>query len=142
MKFLLLATAMFALSFTSQATAMEAKLLDCRELFAIDGDNVSCDGINMRDMGDGAPNVSGYDTPEIRGRAKCPKENELGEQATKRMGELLASQGVQVFDSGERDRLKRPLVWVKLANGTTIGSIMIKEGLARVWTPGYKANWC
>lgn len=62
--------------------------------------------------------------------------------AKKRMAELLTSPGVQVIDSGEFDRFDRPLVWVKLADGRTIGSILIDEKLARRWTPDYKADWC
>ena len=32
----------------------EGTLLLCATLVALDGDTISCDGINMRDMGDGA----------------------------------------------------------------------------------------
>ncbi len=60
------------------------------------------------------------------------------------MDELLAIDGVQVFDSGDVDstQSKRPLVWVKLPDGRTAGSVLMAEGLAREWTPGYKADWC
>lgn len=51
---------------------------------ADDGDSITCDGTNMRDMGDGAPDVSGYDTPEIR-RYKCEQEFALGRAAKTRM---------------------------------------------------------
>ncbi|MEQ1837882.1 MAG: thermonuclease family protein [Candidatus Nitrotoga sp.] len=123
--------------------AGEVRRLACLELYATDGDSVTCDGTNMRDMGDGAPNVSGYDTPETRqGRYKCDREFALGKAATARMIELRAAKGVYVIDSGEVDRFDRPLVWVKLADGSSIGSILIKEGHARRWTPDYKANWC
>ena len=120
-----------------------AVLLACASLIAIDGDTVRCDGVTMRDMGDGAPFVSGYDTPEIW-RAKCDQERALGKTAKARMAELLATDGVQVFDSGKKDDTEkhRPLVWVKLPDGQTIGSILISEGLAKIWTPDYEANWC
>jgi len=55
---------------------------------------------------------------------------------------LLATEGVRVIDSGEVDRFDRPLVWVKLPDGRTIGSILISEKLARRWTPDYRADWC
>jgi len=64
-------------------------------LLAVDGDTVKCDGVNMRDMGDGAPFVSGYDTPEIWS-AKCDQELELAHVAKARMEELLATPGVKV----------------------------------------------
>jgi micrococcal nuclease len=97
----------------------------------------------MRDMGDGAPFVSGYDTPEIRD-AKCDGERRLGEVAKRRMQELLSTPGVQIIDSGQRDRTRsrRPLVWIKLPDGRSVGSVLIAEGLARVWTPQYQADWC
>lgn len=97
----------------------------------------------MRDMGDGAPFVSGYDTPEFR-NSKCGKELELGRAAKKRMGELLETPGIQIFDSGKVDktRSKRPLVWIKLPNGVTVGHILMNEGMARRWTPNYEADWC
>lgn len=41
---------------------MSGTLLVCAALLAVDGDTIKCDGVNMREMGDGAPNVSSYDT--------------------------------------------------------------------------------
>lgn len=58
------------------------------------------------------------------------------------MQELLSQPGVKVFDSGEQDRYERPLVWVVLPDGKRAGSVLISEGLAKVWTPGYVAEWC
>lgn len=118
-------------------------LLTCLSLAAVDGDTIKCDGVNMRDMGDGAPFVSGFDTPEIWSAA-CPQELELGRAAKVRMDELLSIEGVQVLDSGEVDdtRTKRPLVWVKLPDGRTAGAVLMAEGLAREWTPEYTASWC
>lgn len=118
---------------------MLGTLLICASLLAVDGDTIKCDGVNMRDMGDGAPFVSGYDAPETRG-ADCQEELELGRAATARMKELLPR--AQVYDSGERDRYKRPLVWVRLPDGRSVGSVLISEGLARAWRPKYQADWC
>jgi endonuclease YncB( thermonuclease family) len=118
-----------------------AVLLICASLLAVDGDSVRCDGVNMRDMGSGKPFVSGYDTPEIT-RPKCQQELELGRAAKARMQELLSLPGVKVFDSGQRDRYKRPLVWVILPDGNSAGSVLMSEGLARKWFKGYRANWC
>ncbi|WP_420335564.1 thermonuclease family protein [Roseibium sp.] len=119
-----------------------AILLTCLSLLAYDGDTFKCDGKSMRPMGDGKPDISGYDTPEIRHRARCELENELGKRATVRFQELLDTPGVKVFDSREEDVYDRPLVWVVLPNGRTAGSILIEEGHARVWTPDYEADWC
>jgi micrococcal nuclease len=119
-------------------------LIVCASLLAVDGDTIRCNGVNMRDMGDGRPFVSAYDTPETGSRAKCNAERRLGETAKRRMQQLLATPGVQIIDSGQRDKTssRRPLVWIKLKDGRSIGSVMISEGLARRWTPNYRPNWC
>jgi len=121
---------------------MIGTLLFCASLLAVDGDTIKCDGRNMRDMGDGAPFISGYDAPEIT-HAKCPAELALGRKAKARMAQLLAMPGVTVTDSGKRDTTQshRPLVWVRLANGESVGHRMMAEGLAREWPDGPK-HWC
>lgn len=120
---------------------MIGTLLFCASLLAVDGDTIKCDGVNLRDMGDGAPFVSGYDTPEIRGH-ECDHERDLGREATIRMEELLRTPGLKIYDSGERDRWKRPLVSAVLPDGHTIGSVLIAEGLAVEWSPGNSFDWC
>lgn len=120
---------------------MIGTLLICASLLAVDGDTIKCDGQNLRDMGDGAPFVSGYDTPETRG-AKCQAELQLGRAATARMKELLATPGLRIIDSGKKDRHKRPLVWALLPDGRSIGNVLVVEGIAVEWTPDYRADWC
>ena len=119
------------------------RALACIKLTAVDGDTIKCDGVLMRDMGDGAPFVSGYDTPEITHR-KCDAELALGRAAKSRMSELLETKGLRIIDSGRVDatRTKRPLVWILLPDGRSVGSVLIGEGLARRWTPDYVADWC
>ena len=111
---------------------MIGALLVCATLIAVDGDTIKCNGVNMRDMGDGRPFVSGYDTPEIRS-PRCQEELELGRAAKARMSELLSTPGVEIWDSGQRDktRSKRPLVWIKLADGRSIGEVLVGEGWPR-----------
>ncbi|RYD46621.1 MAG: thermonuclease family protein, partial [Verrucomicrobiaceae bacterium] len=98
---------------------MIGTLLVCAALLAVDGDTIKCDGVNMRDMGDGKPFVSGYDTAEIS-KPKCQEELELGRAATAAMSELLP--GASVYDSGKRDRYGRPLVSVRLSDGRSVGT--------------------
>ncbi len=117
-------------------------LMICASLTAVDGDTVKCDGQNLRDMGDGAPFVSGYDTPEIGSNAGCPKENALAKKAKRRMAELLQTPRLTIEDSGEIDRFDRPLVVVRLPDGRTIGSVLLAEGLAVDWRPGGHFDWC
>ncbi|MBI1620378.1 thermonuclease family protein [Aquamicrobium sp. cd-1] len=122
-------------------TLLAAAVLSCSSLVAVDGDTIRCGTERMRDMGPGSPNKSGYDAPEIS-RAKCAKERLLGEQAKIRLQELLDQRGTRVEDSGKRDRYGRPLVVVKLGDGTTAGEVLLREGYAVRWKPGYKASWC
>jgi micrococcal nuclease len=90
---------------------MIGTLLVCASLIAVDGDTIKCDGVNLRDMGDGAPFVSSYDAPEIWSR-KCLAELDLARKAKDRMSELLRTPGLRIIDSGQRDdtRNPRPLV--------------------------------
>lgn len=118
-----------------------ATVLSCSSLIAVDGDTIRCGTERMRDMGPGSPNKSGYDAPEI-GRAKCAKERLLGEQAKIRLQELLDQRGTRIEDSGKKDRYGRSLVVVRLASGTTAGDVLIREGYAVRWQPGYRSNWC
>ncbi|MEO4000295.1 thermonuclease family protein [Mesorhizobium sp. CAU 1732] len=92
-------------------------------------------------MGPGSPNKSGYDAPEIS-RAKCPQERLMGEQAKIRLQELLDQPGTRVEDSGKRDRYGRPLIVVRLRNGTTAGEALMRDGYAVRWAPGYQSKWC
>ncbi|MCR9151232.1 MAG: thermonuclease family protein [Rhodobacteraceae bacterium] len=117
-------------------------LMLCASLIAVDGDTVKCDGVNLRPMGDGAPYVSGFDTPEFGQHAKCTEEHRLAIRAMARMSELLQTPGLTIEDSGQLDPFKRPLVVLRLPDGSTIGQTLIDEGLARVWTPEYTADWC
>ena len=51
-------------------------LIACALLTVHDGDTVRCDGELMRIIGDGAPYVSGVDTPELSPHAECPEEHQ------------------------------------------------------------------
>jgi len=117
---------------------MIGTLLVCATLLAVDGDTIKCNGVNMRDMGDGKPLVSGYDTPEIN-KPKCQEELGLGRAATAAMREMLPLASVDA--SGRRDRYGRPLVSMRLQDGRSVGSVLIDEGLARRWSPNYRADW-
>jgi endonuclease YncB( thermonuclease family) len=116
----------------------------CASLSAVDGDTIKCDGQNMRIMGSGSPFVSVVDAPEITNKAKCDFERFMAEKAKQRLGQLLRENGVRIEFSGERDKTqsKRPLVWVRLPNGSTAGQTLVDEGLARIWRPKSKIDWC
>lgn len=121
---------------------ISAAIITCFSLTAIDGDTVRCDGVSLRPMGAGAPYVSGFDAPEVGHRAECEAERGAGDAATQRMRQLLRTPGLVIEDSGINDRFDRRLVWLRLPGGQTIGEVLIAEGHAVEWTPGYRANWC
>lgn len=123
------------------ADSLVTAIVVCASLVAVDGDTVRCDGRLMRDMGPGKPFVSGYDAPEI-GRAACRSERELGIRAKQRLQQLLELPGTRIEASGDADRHGRPLVVVRLGDGVTAGEVLIREGFAVRWHPGYHARWC
>lgn len=123
---------------------LAATILSCTTLVASDGDTIKCDGVRMRLIGDGVPFKTGIDTPETGGRAKCERERFLGREAKKRLAELLKDPGIQIEDTGSRDRTsdRRPLVRVRLGDGRLAETILLAEGHAIVWRPGVKRPWC
>lgn len=93
---------------------MSKTILTCLSLIAVDGDTAHCDGKGIRPLGPGQPNVEGFDTPEIYGRADCAQEALMGARAMVRFAELLMTPGLTVEDSGVLDAFDRPLVWLRL----------------------------
>jgi endonuclease YncB( thermonuclease family) len=116
-------------------------VLTCLSLAAIDGDTISCDGVEMEDVGPGEPNVSGYAAPRLDLPA-CAREELWAAQAKVILQDLLDAAGTVVEDSGRRDRYGLPLVRVKLADGRTAGEEMIRLGYAVAWKPGEIFAWC
>lgn len=120
------------------------ELIVCAHLFAWDGDDVRCDGENLRLLGDGIPHVIGVDAPELQ-RHECIAELWLGRKAKERLQELIEVPGVTIEDSGEvtNQRNPRRLVRVRMPDGRTAGAILQEEGLAGEWTPeNGQMDWC
>lgn len=120
------------------------EIIVCATIHVWDGDTLSCDGQNMRLLGEGVPYVSGVDTPEIGSHAKCMKERKLALIAKGRLKELLAEKGLRIEWSGAVDKTPshRPLVNIYRANGEEIGKKLLLEGFARSWAPGRRNDWC
>jgi len=123
---------------------MMAGLIICASLSVVDGDTVKCNGQNMRLLGEGVPFVSGIDTPEIGSHARCLKERKLALIAKGRLRELLAEKGLRVMFSGAVDKtqMHRPLVNIYRTNGDELGKLLLREGLARSWSPKRRNDWC
>lgn len=103
-----------------------------RTTCVVDGDTFWLEGTKIR--------IADINTPEV-GEPKCPSEAELGERATERLIVLLNDGGFSLrpIDRDE-DRYGRKLRIVT-RGGTSLGDILVDEGLAERWT-GSRRNWC
>jgi endonuclease YncB( thermonuclease family) len=81
--------------------------------------------------------VQNIDAPEIDGA--CMKEIQRADRAKIRLTEIMNGRRVKIVRTG-KDKYGRTLARVTV-NGTDAGSILIAEGLARVWT-GRRQPWC
>ena len=98
----------------------------------VDGDTFWFRGQKIR--------IADIDTPELS-PPRCEREARLGEAAKYRLLGLL-NDGAFSLARGSRDedRNGRKLRTV-LRRGSSIGNILIAEGLARPWK-GHRRSWC
>ena len=81
------------------------------------------------------------DAPEIGNRdAGCKAETAIGKRARDRLRSLMVP-GYTIVGSSRRDRSKRALVRMTLADGRDAGAVLISEGLAQPW-PNTGNRWC
>lgn len=98
----------------------------------VDGDTFWMNGQKIR--------VADIDAPETH-PSRCAYEAQLGNQATARLRDLLNEGPVElVLVDRDTDRYGR-LLRVVERNGTSLGDILVSEGLARRWT-GSRQPWC
>lgn len=99
----------------------------------IDGDTLILNGDTIR--------LASIDTPEI-GNAQCADERRRGEQAERRLHQILNSGSVQVVGRGDRDRDRYGrLLRDVLVSGVSVSGQLVSEGHARRWR-GRKEGWC
>lgn len=98
----------------------------------VDGDTIWLRGEKIR--------IADIDAPETHD-FRCPSEKELGDQATRRLEELLES-GTITLQSVDRDtdRYGRKLRIV-LVDGESVGETLVSEGLVRRYGSG-RQSWC
>ena len=102
------------------------------KLYVIDGDTFGIDrGPRIR--------ILGIDAPETH-PSRCAEEARLGNEATQKLRELLASSPVTLSGSGY-DKYGRELRSVSV-NGQDVGDAMIGAGLARSYDGGKRGGWC
>jgi endonuclease YncB( thermonuclease family) len=98
----------------------------------IDGDTFRLNGEKIR--------VAGIDAPEIH-PSHCAREEELGQRAKLRLLELLNAGGFALEPvESDHDKYGRSLRRVT-RDGTSLGDVLVKEGLARAWD-GRRHPWC
>jgi len=85
--------------------------------------------------------IKGIDTPEKAPRAKCKKESELGQQATKYTTELVGNKEL-LLSQVENDRYGGRIVANVKVGGVDIAQELLKKGLARVYNGEKKKSWC
>ena len=85
--------------------------------------------------------IKGIDTPEKGSKAKCKKESELGQQATKYTTELVGNKEL-LLSQVENDRYGGRIVANVKVGGVDIAQELLKKGLARVYNGEKKKSWC
>ncbi|HET9355170.1 MAG TPA: thermonuclease family protein [Sphingomicrobium sp.] len=98
----------------------------------VDGDTIWLQGQNIR--------IAGIDAPETHD-FKCPAEKAQGDEATRRLQELLNSGSISLMSiDRDRDGYGRLLRNVAV-NGSDVGDTLVNEGLVRNYRGG-KQPWC
>ena len=85
--------------------------------------------------------IKGIDTPEKAPRAKCKKESELGQQATKFTTDLVGNKEL-LLSQVENDHYGGRIVANVKVGGVDIAQELLKKGLARVYNGKKKKSWC
>ncbi|HVP85483.1 MAG TPA: thermonuclease family protein [Rhizomicrobium sp.] len=99
----------------------------------IDGDTIWYQGEKIR--------IADINAPETHD-PQCSYEADLGRRATNRMIQLLNAGPFEIVTTGERDHdvYGRKLRVIE-RNGSSLGMVLVNEGLAERWQ-GYRRNWC
>ena len=85
--------------------------------------------------------IKGIDTPEKGSEAKCDKESELGQQATKFTTDLVGNKEL-LLSQVENDKYGGRIVANVKVEGVDIAQELLKKGLARVYNGEKKKSWC
>ena len=85
--------------------------------------------------------IKGIDTPEKAPRAKCDKENILGQQATVFTTYLIGNKELLLSEI-EWDKYGGRIVANVKVGGVDIAQELLKKGLARVYNGEKKKSWC
>ena len=108
------------------------------EVEVIDGDTVT---ITTSGMATGLRiRAQGFDSPEVR--SSCAAERALALRAKDRV-RVLALRGLDVSTGLETDMYGRILATLRTPNGEDVGTILVREGLARTYDgKAARRPWC
>ena len=85
--------------------------------------------------------IKGIDTPEKGSKAKCDKENILGQQATVFTTYLIGNKEL-LLSQVQNDKYGGRIVATVKVGGVDIAQELLKKGLARVYNGEKKKSWC
>jgi endonuclease YncB( thermonuclease family) len=135
----------FVLSFV--ASLANAAPIETSQIEVVDGDTIRVTGETFR--------LVGFDAPETY-RAQCSSERQLGNRATFRLRQLVASGGLDLervacacrtgTEGTPRCNYGRSCGILR-ARGQDVGAVLIAEGLARAFVCGptscpKRESWC
>jgi len=86
--------------------------------------------------------VMGIDTPEKGGRAQCPSEAALGEEATNFAKETIKVGDVVQVEIISWDKYGGRIDAHIFVGGKNFGDMQIERGLAKPYDGGTKESWC
>lgn len=128
-----LAGGLIAGGWLSIDTKSAAETVNPRSVYVIDGDTIDLDGQRFR--------LVGFDTPEVYS-PRCDYEKALGDEATRRLRELVASgELIELAIQPGKDRYDRGLARLYVGRAD-VADTMISEGLARPYQGGQRKGWC
>lgn len=129
----LLLACLYTVATAWEPDSLTAQTTDPDRIEVVDGDTIR--------IGDDRYRLLGFDTPETR-FAQCESERDLGNQATRRLKQLIATGSEAVLHiEARRDRYDRFLARLEV-NGQDVGPVLISEGLARPYQGGQRGGWC
>jgi endonuclease YncB( thermonuclease family) len=99
----------------------------------VDGDTVDIDDVAYR--------LTGYDTPETY-MPRCAYEKDLGQKATDRLQELVSSVETVRIEPSHREEYHGRELAAMIVGRRDVGTILIREGLARPYSGGARKSWC
>lgn len=86
--------------------------------------------------------IYGVDTPEKGFRAKCPKEAERGQAATKFTQKILSEAKVIQIHLRDWDKYGGRVLGDVIADGKSLRNLLITNGFAREYYGDAKTSWC